>query len=359
MSIVPKISLVMSVYNGEDYLAETIESVLNQTFTEWEFIIINDCSTDNTPKILDEYALKDERIKVHTNETNLRLPSSLNKALSLAKGKYIARMDADDICMPDRLQKQYDFMEANPTVDLSSCRFMTLKNGLYASGGCGGKDDNNSIKALLLVTNPILHPGIIAKAEVIKELGYDKNFTCTEDMELWTRFVLNNKKVEILSEYLMIYRLHDKQITETTLDKQRNEVIKIQKNYLSELLKPMTKEQEEFYINGVYFRRNTNISKFIEFYKWAKSANNKTNNFDKEALNYAFFEILAEYKRKGISKSDLIKGMLNFGIPFLIKELALRKKRARADGIKCIKAANGIGLELSGGTPEFPFFKKK
>ena len=359
MSIVPKISLIMSVYNGEDYLAETIESVLCQTFAEWEFIIINDCSIDNTSKILAEYASNDDRIKVHTNETNLRLPSSLNKALSLAKGRYIARMDADDICMPDRLQKQYDFMEANPNVDLSSCRFMTLKNGVYSSGGCGGKDDDASIKALLLVTNPILHPGIIAKAEVIKELGYDKNFTCTEDMELWTRFVLNNKRVEILSEYLMIYRLHDKQITETTLDKQKNEVIKIQKTYLSQLLKPMTEEQEEFYINGIYFRKNINVSKFIEFYRWANSANNKTNNLDKEALNYAFFEILAEYKRKGISKSNLIRGMMSFGIPFIIKELYARKKRARADGIKCIKAAESIGLEMSGGTLEFPYFKKK
>ena len=359
MNIAPKISLIMSVYNGEDYLAETIDSVLSQTFTEWEFIIINDCSTDKTSQMLEEYAAKDNRIKVHTNETNLRLPSSLNKALSLAQGKYVARMDADDICMPDRLQKQFDFMEANPNVDLSSCRFMTLKNGVYASGGCGGKDDNNSIKALLLVTNPILHPGIIAKAEVIKELGYDKNFTCTEDMELWTRFVLNNKRVEILSEYLMIYRLHDKQITETTLDKQKNEVIKVQKTYLSKLLKSMTEEQEEFYINGVYFRKNTNISEFIKFYRWAKSVNNKTNNLDKEALNYAFFEILAEYKRKGISKADLIKGMMSFGIPFIIKELYARKKRARADGIKCIKAAESIGLGMSGGTLEFPYFKKK
>jgi len=359
MNIAPKISLIMSVYNGEDYLAETIDSVLNQTFTEWEFIIINDCSTDNTSKILAEYASKDERIKVHTNETNLRLPSSLNKALSLAKGKYIARMDADDICMPDRLQKQYDFMEGKPHIDLSSCRFMTLKNGVYASGGCGGRGDDNSIKALLLVTNPILHPGIIAKAEIIKELSYDKNFTCTEDMELWTRFVLNNKRVEILSEYLMIYRLHDKQITETTLDKQKNEVIKIQKSYLAKLLKPMTEAQEEFYINEIYFIRNKNIADFIKFYRWAKSANNKTKSFDKEAINYAFFEILAEYKRKGISKPDLIKGMLPFGIPFLIKEIIERKKRARADGIKCMKAAESIGLELSGGTPEFPFFKKK
>ena len=359
MNTVPKISIIMSVYNGEDYLAETIESVLCQTFTEWEFIIINDCSTDNTSKILTEYASKDKRIKVHTNETNLRLPSSLNKALSLANGRYIARMDADDICMPDRLQKQFDFMESNPHIDISSCRFLTLKNGVYSSGGCGGKGDSESVNALLLVTNPILHPGIIAKAEVIKELGYDKNCTCTEDMELWTRFVLNNKKIEILSEYLMIYRLHDKQITETTLDKQKNEVIKIQKSYLSKILKPMTEEQEEFYINGIYFRINTNISKFIELYKWAKSANNKTHNLDKESLNYAFFEILAEYKRKGISKVDLIKGMLSFGVSFLIKELSARKKRARADGIKCIKAAESIGLAMTGGTIEFPFFEKK
>ena len=359
MNITPKISLIMSVYNGEDYLAETIESVIKQTFKEWEFIIINDCSNDKTSEILDKYSLIDSRIKVHTNETNLRLPSSLNKALSIAEGKYIARMDADDICLPDRLQKQYDFMEANPNVDLSSCRFLTLKNGVYSSGGCGGKGDSESIKALLLVTNPILHPGIIAKAEVIKELCYDKNFTCTEDMELWTRFVLNGKRVEILSEYLMIYRLHDKQITETTLDKQRNEVIKIQKTYLSKLLKPINDAQEEFYINGIYFRNDTNISKFIEFYKWANSVNNKTNNLDKEALNYAFLEILAEYKRKGISKLELIKGMWHFNMSFLIKELIARKKRARADGIKCIKAAESIGLELSGGTPEFPIFKKK
>ncbi len=359
MNIVPKISLIMSVYNGEDYLAETMDSVLSQTFTEWEFIIINDCSTDKTSHILAEYATKDNRIKVHTNETNLRLPSSLNKALALAQGKYIARMDADDICMPDRLQKQYDFMESNPQIDLSSCRFMTLKNGVYSSGGCGGKDDDASIKALLLVTNPILHPGIIAKAEVIKELCYDKNFTCTEDMELWTRFALSDKRIGILSEYLMIYRLHDKQITETTLDKQKNEVIKIQKNYLSKLLKPMTEEREKFYINGIYFRRNTNIAEFIEFYRWAKSANNETKKFDKEALNYAFIEILAEYKRKGISKPDLIKGMLQFGISFLIKEISERKKRARADGIKCIKAAESIGLEVSGGTLEFPSFNKK
>ena len=359
MNRAPKISLIMSVYNGEEYIAEAIDSVINQSFRDFELIIINDCSTDGTSEILDNFAKLDDRVKVYTNEVNLRLPSSLNKALSIANGKYIARMDADDICLPDRLQKQYDFMEKNPDVALSSCRFMTLKNGVISSGGCGGKCDPDSINALLLVTNPILHPGIIAKAQVIKELGYDKNFTCTEDMELWTRFVMQGHKVEILPEYLMIYRLHDKQITETTLEKQKREVVSIQKTYLAKQLSAMSEEQETFYINGIYFRNEIDVNKFLAFCKWAKNVNKQNKLLTKESLNYALFEILAEYKRKGIAKSDLLKAMLSFGVLFLAMEIPSRKKRARTDGLKCIEAAQKIGLEQSGGTLEFPIFSKR
>ena len=358
MNTTPKISLIMSVYNGEDYLSEAIESVLNQTFEDFELIVINDCSTDSTGEILSKYSQLDSRVKVHTNEVNLRLPSSLNKAISYAQGKYIARMDADDICLPERLEKQYKFMEENPDISLSSCRFMTLKNGVISSGGCGGKTDSDSIKALLLVTNPILHPGIIAKADVIKKLGYDKNFTCTEDMQLWTRFVMEGYKTRIIPEYLMIYRLHDKQITETTLEKQHNEVTKIQKIYYSKLLEAMDSEQEEFYISGIYFRENTDINKFCNFYRWIKSVNHKRGEIKKDALNYAMFEILAEYKRKGIAKTELFKAMLLFGIPFLIKEIPDRKKRALTDGLSCIESAEKIGLKHCGGTLEFPTFSK-
>ena len=358
MSTTPKISLIMSVYNGEDYLAEAIESVLNQSFREFELIIINDCSTDSTSEILSKYASLDQRVKVHTNEVNLRLPSSLNKAISLAQGKYVARMDADDICLSNRLQSQYDFMESNPSVDLSSCKFFTLKNGVISSGGCGLKCDNESIKALLLVTNPILHPGIIAKADVIRSLSYDKNFTCTEDMELWTRFITSGYKVEILSEYLMIYRLHDKQITETTLEKQRKEVVAIQKKYCANLLEAMDSEKESFYTKGIYFTEVISADKFCEFYKWLKAVNRRKKAIDSDALNYAMFEILAEYKRKGVSKPDLIKAMLLFGVPYLIKEIPARKKRARADGYKCIETAKALGLKHSSGPLEFPVFSK-
>lgn len=353
-----KISVIMSVYNGEAYLAEAIESVLGQSFTDFELIVINDCSSDRTGELLAHYASQDARVKVHTNEVNLRLPSSLNKAISLAQGKYIARMDADDICLPDRLEKQYAFMEAHPDVALSSCRFITLKNGVFSSGGCGGKTDHESIKALLLVTNPILHPGIIAKAEVIRALGYDKSFTCTEDMELWSRFVMSGYKVEIQSEYLMVYRLHDKQITETTRERQRGEVLTIQKRYYAALLAEMDEDVEQFYINGIYFRDQADIGRFFAFFRWLKGINHKQNKVDKEALYYAMFEILAEYKRKGIPKPQIIRFMFAFGLSFLIKELPARKRRAMQDGRKCIESAAKIGLKQSGGSPQFPIFSK-
>ena len=358
MSQTPEISVIMSVYNGEDYLREAIDSVLGQSFRNWELIVINDCSTDSTADILSQYAARDERVRVYTNEVNLRLPSSLNKAMTFARGRYIARMDADDICLPDRLEKQYAFMEANPDVALSSCRFMTLKNGIIASGGCGGKCDHNSVKALLLVTNPILHPGIIAKADVMKSLGYDKKFTCTEDLELWTRFVMAGYQVRIQPEYLMIYRLHDKQITATTLEKQHNEVLAIQKTFYGKFLEPMTGKMEKIYICGIYFRENIDLGQFCDFCRWAKSQNKKTGGFDRESLSYALLEILAEYKRRGLSRVDLIKAMLTFDPVFLAKEIPKRNKRARADGRKCIAAARAIGLKQSGGTEEFPIFSK-
>ena len=354
----PEISVIMSVYNGEDYLEEAIDSVINQTFKDWELIIINDCSTDGTEEILNKYKEKDERIVVSPNEVNLKLPSSLNKAIDLAKGKYIARMDADDICLPDRLKKQYEFMESNPDIDLSSCRFMTLKNGTVSSGGGGGRWDRDAINALLLFTNPILHPGVIGKSEMLKKLKYDTSLTCTEDLEIWTRVAKEGYKMMIQGEYLMLYRLHDKQITETTKNRQYKEVVKIQKEYFDALLEKMSEEQEEFYISGIYFRDKIDIDKFCSYYKWIKKANKKKKAFREEALDYALFEILAEYKRCGISKGDVIKGMMCFNPLFLIKELPERKKRAKEDGLKCIKAAEEIGYKHANGIVEFPVFSK-
>ncbi len=359
LSTNPRISIIMSVYNGEDYIRETLDSILSQTFRDWELVVINDCSTDSTPHILKEYAGRDERVKHHNNEVNLRLQKSLNKALGLAKGEYIARMDADDICLPDRLQKQYDFMEANRDVALSSCRFMTVKNGVYASGGCGGRCDNDAIRAMLLVTNPILHPGVIARTDVIRELGYDDTCTCTEDLELWIRMSMQGKKMAILPECLLIYRLHDKQITSTTLEKQHKEVMKIQNKHYGSLLDVMDEEMQSFYISGVYFKEKADAKSFQSYAKWLKGANAKTKAFPKETIDYALFEMLAEYKRQGISKKDVIASMLLFSPAFIVKEIMRRKKTAKLDIQKCTQAAESFGLIRTGGTDEFPIFSKK
>ena len=352
----PDISVIMSVYNGETYLAEAIESVINQTFKNWELIVINDCSTDSTSEILAGFASKDERIKVHTNEVNLKLPSSLNKAISLSIGKYIARMDADDICLPDRLEKQYKFMEENREIDMSSCRFMTVKNGVYMSGGAGGRCDNQALRTMLLVANPILHPGVIAKAEVMKKLGYDTTLTCTEDLELWTRMAMENFKMRILPECLLIYRLHDKQITSTTLERQHTEVLKIQNKYYASLLEAMDKEMQEFYIDGIYFRKNVDLDKFLQYVRWIRTAACK--KIGKDTINYALLEILAEYKRNGLPKKNVLKAMINFNPFFLAKEIIRRKKAAQKDIEKCFKVAKDIGLKQTAGTMEFPIFEK-
>lgn len=346
----------MSVYNGEEYLAEAIESVIKQTFKNWELIIINDCSNDSTAEILADFSQRDERIKVHTNEVNLRLPTSLNKAISLCTGKYIARMDADDICLPERFEKQYRFMEENSDVSLSSCRFMTVKNGVYSSGGAGGRCDSAALKAMLLVSNPILHPGVIARAEIMKKFNYDTTLTCTEDLELWTRMARNNQKLQILPECLLIYRLHDKQITSTTLERQHTEVSKIEQKYYSALFEKMDEEMLKFYIGGIYFKENADVDEFLEYAKWLKNAAKK--HFPLSDINYALFEILAEYKRKGAAKKEILKAMLSFNPFFLAKEIIRRKISAKKDIEKCVSVANDLGLKQTMGTKEFPIFEK-
>jgi len=108
----PKVTVLMPVYNGERYLNEAVDSILGQTFTDFEFLIIDDASTDKTPEILRSY--DDPRIRVVTNEENLGLSKSLNKGLALARGEFIARMDADDVSYPYRLQVQHEFMTQHP-----------------------------------------------------------------------------------------------------------------------------------------------------------------------------------------------------------------------------------------------------
>ena len=154
----------------------------------------------------------------------------------------------------------------------------------------------------------------------------------------------------------MIYRLHDKQITSTTLERQHTEVTKIQQKYYGSLAREMDEEMSRFYISGVYFTETPDIHKFLAYANWLKKSAGKKVGISN--INYALLEVLAEYKRWGVSKSDVLKAMLKFNPLFLAKEIIRRKQSAKKDIKKCVKIAESLGLKKTAGTKEFPIFEK-
>lgn len=182
----PTITVLMPVYNGETYLREAIDSILNQTYTDFEFLIINDGSSDATVSIIQEYT--DSRIRLVHNEKNMGLIATLNKGFELARGKYIARMDADDISLPERLEKQIDFMENNPEIGICGTWFDTFdKTGL--TGGARYAENHDEICLKHLYQIHLSHGTAIIRKTVIDNLGlrFDPDFAHAEDYELFTR----------------------------------------------------------------------------------------------------------------------------------------------------------------------------
>jgi glycosyltransferase involved in cell wall biosynthesis len=198
----PAISVVMPVYNGEKYLREAIDSILSQTYTDFEFIILNDGSTDKTEEIILSYT--DPRIVYVKNEDNLQIVKTLNKGIGIAKGKYIARMDADDISLPERFEKQFKFMEENPEVGVCGAWIETFGNqSLFWQYPV----NHNEIRISLLFYSCMGHPTVMIRNDFRDLLFYDQNYNKAEDYELWQRLV-RITKFHNLPFFLLKYRLH-------------------------------------------------------------------------------------------------------------------------------------------------------
>jgi len=202
----------MSVYNGERYLKEAVESILNQTFKDFEFIIINDGSTDKSPQILDEYTKRDRRTRV-IHQKNIGLTKSLNKALKLAQGKYIARIDADDIAYKSRFKKQVDFLEKHPKVGLVGNYVDVIDERGKNIGRLIYPTSDKKIKKELIKKNPFCHPSVMFKKEVTKKVGvYNEDFGAAQDYDFWMR-ISKHYQIANLSEVLGAWRLRKKAIT--------------------------------------------------------------------------------------------------------------------------------------------------
>ncbi len=205
-SKLPVVSVLMPVYNGERYLKEAIESILNQTFRDFEFIIIDGGSTDGSPAMLASYQQKNDRIHVYYQE-NQRLAASLNMGCQLARGKYIARMDADDVSLPERLAKQVNYLEANPDIGVVGTWVQVIAENGKPSSIWRLPTAPFMIRWSLSFGNIIVHSSVMMRRDVIAQLGfYRMEALQAEDYDLWARASLATR-VANMPEVLIRYRL--------------------------------------------------------------------------------------------------------------------------------------------------------
>lgn len=204
-----KISVIMSVYNCEKYLRESIESICNQDYKNFEFLIVNDASTDNSEKIILEIAEKDNRIRYIKNEKNIGLTKSLNKLISMASGELIARMDADDIAVNNRFSQQVRIFRENLEIECVFTNAVIIdKDSKYV---CNSWIPNNCEKVIKLMPyfNYIIHPTVMFKKTLVNKIGgYNEKFIKGQDKELWERFIKNNVKFYYLNSKLLRYRIN-------------------------------------------------------------------------------------------------------------------------------------------------------
>ena len=206
----PRVSVVMSVYNGEKYLAGAIRSILAQTFTDFEFIIIDDGSTDGSRAIIQR--LEDPRIRLIAQE-NWGLAAALNRGIGLARGAYMARMDADDISAPTRLAEQVDFLDAHPEIGMVGSSFHQIDEAGRVTALTPVLTTNEEIQCHLLEQNWFCHGSVMVRRECLDEAGgYDETFTSAQDYDLWLR-ISEAYQVANLSKPLYRWRLSPEGVT--------------------------------------------------------------------------------------------------------------------------------------------------
>lgn len=227
----PLVTVLMPLYNTEKYIGEAVESILNQTYTNFEFIIIDDASTDNSVAIVQSY--QDSRIQLIVKPQNTGLTVSLNMGLKLAKGKYIARMDSDDISVLNRLATQVAFMEANADVAVCGSWFQYINKETIIQH----PEHHYEIKVALLSYCAIGHPTVMLRNEFLQQhqLTYNTEMEPAEDYALWAKISCLGKLAN-LPDVLLQYRVHENQVSSVRSSKQYDISNKIRMDLLMQLL---------------------------------------------------------------------------------------------------------------------------
>ena len=248
----PLISVIMPVYNGERFLRQAIDSILSQTYRNFELLIINDGSTDATESIIQSF--KDKRIRYVKNEHNLKLIKTLNKGVSLATGKFIARMDADDIAHPLLFEKQIETFLQDKSIDIVNISTYELcENGAkYRKSSRVVNFLSDTLIYVEVFENQITHPGIMVRADLMKKYGYkdDGSVVNFEDVDLWIRMLFDGHKCVTLTQRLLFYRINNKSVTRTIGNKRNILRVGYLQNVLHDKFGLETKSDTLYYLYG-------------------------------------------------------------------------------------------------------------
>lgn len=297
----PKVSILFPVYKTAAYLREALDSMLNQTFTDFELIVLDDCSPDNSPEILDTYT--DSRIVRYRGEKNQGLANVLNVGLSMARGEYIARMDSDDISLPDRLKVEVEYLDAHPDIDLVSVGMQMF--GANNRVLCH-PESVEYVKFMAFFDTPILHASSMWRRERFadKRLFFRQNMVPAEDFDMWTRALVEGIKLINLPLVLYRYRIHPSQATASPFDNREEIAFQIRDQYVRGAFDCAT-EKNVFVLHGItgfYLRRRD----WNRISRVAISENKKScffeENYFKMSLKRRYQDNLYRYlNKKGFS----------------------------------------------------------
>ncbi|MBU3638548.1 glycosyltransferase [Polynucleobacter sp. AP-RePozz3-80-G7] len=270
--IFPLISVILPVYNGEQYLTAAVDSILNQTLANFELIIIDDGSTDQSLELLNQYKAIDPRI-VLISRPNKNLVATLNESIEIARGKWIARMDQDDIAMPNRFEEQVKWLE-NTKSDI--CGSWVKFFGVAIGSGYVWQtyESDEAIKMDMLFRSPLVHPSVMMRSNTLKKLGYDSNCEKAEDYDLWVRATQAGYKLTNVPKVLLKYRRHEAQITSKSSFAQLAIDWKIKEKYWA-------------YISKVKQLDEISVGQALDFIK-------SSPNVDLEAANLAFISLFEQ-----------------------------------------------------------------
>jgi glycosyltransferase involved in cell wall biosynthesis len=202
----PSVTVLMSVYNGEEYLDAAVESILRQTYEDFEFLIIDDASTDESRSCLLTWAEKDDRIRLVLKDVNEGLGQALHDGVNMAQAPLIARMDGDDVAMPDRLEKQVAYFDEHPEADILGSWAVDIdEEGREKQYRRYPKEHDEIVR--LIWTNPLVHPSVMMRKDAIESVGsYDPDVRKRQDYELWFRCVAGGLRFANYPEALLRYR---------------------------------------------------------------------------------------------------------------------------------------------------------